>query len=71
MNSFDEKSREFPASSMKRMSRVNMTLNVSVEMITLIDELKVQYGVRTRSRVVEMILEDLLLGDQSADQGDD
>ena len=71
MSSFDDKSREFPASSMKRMSRVNMTLNVSVEMITLIDELKVQYGVRTRSRVVEMILEDLLLGDQSADQGDD
>lgn len=71
MSSFDDKSREFPASSRKMMSRVNMNLNVSVEMIALIDQLKVEYGVRTRSRVVEMILEDLLLGDQSADQGDD
>lgn len=48
-----------------------MNLNVSEEVMFLVDQLKVHYGVHTRSRVVEMILEDLLLGDQSADRGDD
>ena len=63
MSLFDGKSRNSPAGPKKRLHRVNMNLNVSEEIIVLVDQLKVHYGVQTRPRVVEMILEDLLRED--------
>ena len=34
------------------------------ELIALIDKLKLEYGASTRSRATEILLEDLLLGDE-------
>ena len=48
-----------------------MNLSMSEEMIVLIDQLKVHYGVQARSRVIEMILEDLFFGDQPDEQCDE
>ena len=50
MSSFDGKSRNSPAGPKKRLHRVNMNLNVSEEIIVLIDQLRVHYGAQTRSR---------------------
>ena len=71
MSSFDDKSLKSPASPKKRVHRVKMNLSMSEEMIVLIDRLKVHYGVQARSRVIEMILEDLFFGDQPDGQSDE
>ena len=43
---------------------MKVSIDIKDELIVLIDKLKLEYGARTRGRVVEMLLEDLLLGDE-------
>ena len=45
--------------------RRQITVNVSEQLVALIDRLKGEYGVRSRGRVLEMVLEDLLESPQS------
>ena len=40
--------------------RVSLTLDLSKEIIEVLDKLKSEYGARTRARVVEMLLQDLI-----------
>ena len=45
--------------------RRQITVNVSEQLVALIDRLKGEYGVRSRGRVLEMVLEDLIESPQS------
>ena len=40
--------------------RVSLTLNLSKEVILILDKLKAEYGAKTRARVVELLLQDLI-----------
>ena len=40
--------------------RVSLNLDLTVEMIQVLEALKKEYGVQTKARVVEMLLRDLL-----------
>ena len=40
--------------------RVSLTLNLSKEMLEILDPLKKEYGAASRGRVVEMLLQDLI-----------
>ena len=44
----------------KNKIRVNMTLDLTKEIITILDELKTKYGVASRRRVVEILLQDII-----------
>ena len=44
--------------------RVSLTLDLSKEIIEVLDKLKAEYGARTRARVVEMLLQDLISPDE-------
>ena len=39
-------------------------MEIRDELIIFIDKLKIEYGASTRSRTIEILLEDLLLGDE-------
>ena len=39
---------------------VQVKLNLTREVIMVLDKLKIEYGARTRARVIEMLLQDLL-----------
>ena len=41
------------------MIRVDVTLNLSKENIEILDKLKMDYGARTRGRVIELLIQDL------------
>ena len=45
--------------------RRQITVNLSEQLVALIDRLKGEYGVRSRGRVLEMVLEDLIESPQS------
>jgi metal-responsive CopG/Arc/MetJ family transcriptional regulator len=40
--------------------RVSMTLNLSKEVILILDKLKKEYGAASRARVIELLLQDLI-----------
>ena len=46
----------------KPKQRVTVTLEMSDELIQLIDQLKVEYGAQSRSRTIELLLNELLSG---------
>ena len=41
-------------------AQFKVTVNLSKETIELLDKLKMEYGARTRGRVIEMLLQDLI-----------
>ena len=41
-------------------AQFKVTVNLSKETIELLDNLKMEYGARTRGRVIEMLLQDLI-----------
>ena len=43
---------------------MKVSIDIKDELIVLIDKLKLEYGASTRSRTIEILLEDLLLGDE-------
>ena len=43
---------------------MKVSIDIKDELIVLIDKLKLEYGASTRSRAIEILLEDLLLGDE-------
>ena len=43
---------------------MKVSIDIKDELIILIDELKLENEVSTRSRTIEILLEDLLLGDE-------
>ena len=47
----------------KPKQRVTVTLEMSDELIQLIDQLKVEYGAQSRSRTIELLLNELLSDD--------
>ena len=47
----------------KDTQRVSLTLDLTVEMIELLETLKREYGVQTRARAIEILLRDLLSED--------
>lgn len=40
--------------------QVSLTLDLPKETFEILDKLKVEYGVKTRGRVIELLLQDLL-----------
>ena len=40
--------------------RVSLTLNLSKEIIEILDQLKMEYGAVSRARVLELLLQDLI-----------
>ena len=40
--------------------RVSLTLNLSKEILEVLDKLKAEYGAASRARVLEMLLQDLI-----------
>lgn len=50
-------------SSRKSIGQTQLTINLSLEMIEIIDRIKHKYGAVSRSRVVETLLQDLLIAD--------
>ena len=47
---------------------MKVSMEIKDELIPLIDKLKAEYGASTRGRVIELLLEDLLLGDEPEQQ---
>ena len=47
----------------KPKQRVTVTLEMSDELIQLNDQLKVEYGAQSRSRTIELLLNEILSGD--------
>ena len=45
--------------------RRQITVSLSEQLVALIDRLKGEYGVRSRGRVLELVLEDLIESSQS------
>ena len=43
--------------------KVSLKLNLTKEVFNVLDVLKDEYGVQSRARVIELILEDLVRGD--------
>ena len=43
---------------------MKVSIDIKDELVVLIDRLKLEYGASTRSRNIEILLEDLLLGDE-------
>ena len=40
--------------------KVNLSLNLTMEMVEILDQLKAEYGAASRGRVVEMLLQDFI-----------
>ena len=68
MSYLEEESKK---SSQSDKVKVNMNLNISQEIIDVLEKLKIEWGVRSRARAVEILLEEIFLGDQSTKQNDD
>ena len=54
-------------SNQSEIVQVGLMLNLTQEVVATLDRLKSEYGVKTRQRVVEILLTDLLSPDE--DQG--
>ena len=48
---------------MDEIQRVKVTLDLKASTIEAIDALKQEYGAQSRSRTLEMLIEDLMSGD--------
>ena len=48
---------------------MKISLEIKDELVLIIDKLKLEYGASTRSRTLEILLEDLLLGDEQEQPG--
>ena len=46
--------------SKNMQEHVQVKLNLTREVIEILDKLKIEYGVRTRARVIEILLQDLV-----------
>lgn len=51
-------------SSKKSVNQTQLTINLSLKMIEIIDRIKHENGAVSRSRVVETLLQDLLMADE-------
>ena len=49
---------------MNEMQRVKVVLNLKASTIEAIDALKQEHGVQSRSRTLELIIEDLMSGEE-------
>lgn len=51
--------------SQKPAEKVSFTLEVDPEIAAVLEKLRAEYGARSKGRVVEMLLQDLIFGEDS------
>ena len=63
----DQKSRNVdqPDQQVSEKIKVSVTLSLPKEVVNALELLKREYGVGSKGRVLEMLLEDLILGEDS------
>ena len=61
----DQKSRDIDQPDQQVNEKVSFTLEVDPEIAAVLEKLQAEYGAISKGRVVEMVLNDLILGEDS------
>ena len=63
--SMDQKSKGIDQPVQQVNQKVSFTVEVDPEIAAVLEKLQVEYGVISKGRVIEMLLNDLILGEDS------
>ena len=61
----DRKSRGIDQPDQQDSEKVSFTVEVDPEIAVLLEKLQVEYGAHSKGRVIEMLLQDLIFGEDS------